>query len=80
MEIEGGNPEALTFYGYALEYGEGVETNKEKAIEYYKMPIEKGRSVKMLFYGKMLFNNKSDSENKNEWKKKLYKISIDDAI
>ena len=41
MTIDKGNQNAMYNYAYMLDFGDGIEVNKEEAIKYYKMAIDK---------------------------------------
>ena len=66
MAIDKGEGAAMYHYGRMLHYGEGTEVNKEEAIKYYKMSIEKGEQRSKEELDKLMkeIENEKGSENK----------------
>lgn len=78
IDLEKSDPETIYNYGVNLFFGDGIEIDKKKAFECFKIASLKGNANAMFNYGRMLEKGESGvvSMNKEE-ACRFYKMSAD---
>ena len=72
-----GNPDALFLMGYAHETGRGLESSREKAIEFYKKSSDAGQKDATYRLAQILLNSKDKAE-REQGRKNLEEAALKD--